>query len=76
MQEKDDKEKAELEEARQNNRETANAFHDVRQQRADAYMKAFDHIKDVINPIYKDLTKSSVRNFLVAESQLHNCSQG
>ena len=61
LQEKDDKEKAELDQARQVNRETANAFHAVRQQRAEAYMKAFDHIKDVINPIYKDLTKSSVR---------------
>lgn len=60
MQDKDDKEKAELEEARQTNRETAGAFHEVRQQRAEAYMRAFDHVKDVINPIYKDLTKSSV----------------
>lgn len=60
MQDKDDKEKAELEEARQANRETANAFHEVRQQRSEAYMKAFDHIKEVINPIYKDLTKSNV----------------
>lgn len=60
LQEKDDREKAELDEARQAHRDAAKAFHNIRQQRAEAYMKAFDHIKDVINPIYKDLTKSNV----------------
>lgn len=58
LQEKDDKEKAELEEARQADRESSIAFHGARQKRSEVFTKAFDHIKGVIDPIYKDLTKS------------------
>lgn len=60
MQEKDDKEKAELEEARKQKSEADRAFLDVRAKRTDAFMKALDHVKDVIDQIYKDLTKSKV----------------
>jgi len=60
VQDKDDKEKAELEEARQSSKESSAAFHGARQKRSEIFLKAFDHIKGVIDPIYKDFTKSKV----------------
>lgn len=49
-----------MEEARQVRLEKVHAFQEVQQQRRGAFMAAFNHISAVIDPIYKDLTKSSV----------------
>lgn len=47
-----------LEAARKEAKAIARAFNTVRQQRYDAFTAAFEHIASVIDPIFKDLTRS------------------
>ncbi|BDA42403.1 Structural maintenance of chromosomes protein 1A [Coccomyxa sp. Obi] len=49
-----------LEEARKEAKAIAKAFNSVRQKRYDAFSAAFEHIASVIDPIFKELTRSSV----------------
>lgn len=48
----------ELEAARKEAKAIAKDFNAVRQQRYDAFTVAFEHIASVIDPIFKDLTRS------------------
>ena len=48
----------ELEAARKEAKGAARAFNAVRQERYDAFTAAFEHIAAVIDPIFKDLTRS------------------
>ena len=59
-QEKDDREKTELDKAREEEQLAREEFLEVQTQRREAFMAAYNHIKDGINSIYKDLTKSRV----------------
>ncbi len=47
-----------LEEARKEAKAIAKAFNSVRQKRYDAFSAAFEHIAAVIDPIFKELTRS------------------
>lgn len=60
LQAKDDQEKAELDEARRVQVEKDQELRDVKKQRTDLFMAAFTHVADVIDPIYKELTKANV----------------
>jgi hypothetical protein len=48
----------ELEGARAEAKAAARAFNEVQQKRYDAFTSAFEHIASVIDPIFKDLTRS------------------
>ncbi len=49
---------AELSEARAAAREATEAFNFVRTRRTDMFTSAFDHCKEAIDAIYKELTRS------------------
>ena len=49
---------AELEAARKEARGAARAYNEVRQQRADSFQAAFDHVAGCIDAIFKELTRS------------------
>jgi hypothetical protein len=47
----------EFEAARETAKEARETFADIRKQRCDLFNKAYSHISDKINDVYKDLTK-------------------
>jgi structural maintenance of chromosome 1 len=48
-----------FEEARKGARKTKEEFEEVMRKRSELFNKAFTHISEQIQPIYRDLTKSS-----------------
>lgn len=46
-----------LQEARREQHQATEAFNKVRQRRLELFTKAFDHISEAIDGIYKELTK-------------------
>lgn len=47
-----------FEEARKRSRRAKDDFEDVMQKRSELFNKAFSHISEQIEPIYRDLTKT------------------
>ncbi|VEU22220.1 DEKNAAC103259 [Brettanomyces naardenensis] len=51
---------AEFSNCKQHEREVVTRFEEIKKKRYDAFMKAFDHISNQIDPVYKELTRSRI----------------